>query len=143
MATRSSDQISAPATDLIMSPKEQQEAEILICEEKINDRTNMKMALRLLNYGHVSDAQSLGMGLRKIESRKFSHIIFQARKSDISSAEFLETALVKCPGTIFLAASFEPTVDNIFSLLLGGARGYLVCPFTIEALDTAIVQASL
>jgi DNA-binding NtrC family response regulator len=126
-----------------MSLKERQAVEILVCEDKIGERNNIKMALRMLNYGLVTDAPSLSQGLKKIEGRNFSHIIFQARKSDITAADFLQSALASCPNTIFLAASFEPTVDNIFSLLIGGARGYLVCPFTTEALDTAILQASL
>lgn len=142
MSIKSQDSSSSTDADLFMSSKDRGVLEILICEEKINDRINMKTALRILNYGHVSDAQSLGQGLRKIESRNFTHIIFQARRSDISSAEFLQSALAKCPMTVFLAASFEPTIDNIFSLLIGGARGYLVCPFTMETLDTAIVQAT-
>lgn len=79
---------------LIMSPKTRQGVEILICEERINDRNNMKMALRSLNYGRISDAPSLGQGIKKIETRNFSHIIFQARKSDIAASEFLQSALL-------------------------------------------------
>jgi DNA-binding NtrC family response regulator len=132
-----------PEFFLQMPLKERQAAEILVCEEKINERNSLKMALRGLNYGQISDAPTLGQGLKKLDNRNFSHIVFQARKSDMAAGDFLQCALAKCPNAVFLATSFEPTVDNIFSLLIGGAKGYLVCPFTMNSRDNAIVQATV
>jgi DNA-binding NtrC family response regulator len=126
-----------------MSPRDRLKADILICEDRVNERTSLKMALRNLGYGQVSDSPSLSQALKKLDQKNYTHIIFQARKSDITAADFLASALNKCPDATFLATSFEPTVDNVFSLLIGGARGYLVCPFTATALDNAVVQATL
>jgi len=127
---------------LQMSPKERKAIEILVCEDKVNERNCMKMALRGLGYGQVTDASSLSQGLKRLDGRVFTHIIFQARKSDITAAEFLSSALAKTADTIFLASSLEPTIDNVFSLLIAGARGYLVCPYNIASLDQAFIQAT-
>jgi hypothetical protein len=136
---------SDPNTEffLQMSSKERQSAEILICEERMNERNSLKMALRGLHYGHIGDVPTLSQGLKRLENRNYTHIIFQARKSDITAGDFLQCAITKCPNAVFLAASFEPTVDNVFSLLIGGAKGYLVCPFTAISLDNAVVQATV
>jgi response regulator RpfG family c-di-GMP phosphodiesterase len=127
---------------LQMSTKERKSIEILVCEDNVNYRNNLKMALRSLGFVQISDASSLNQGLKKLEMRRFSHVIFQARKSDIVAGEFLERALTSHPETTLLALSFEPTVDNVFSLLIGGARGYLVCPYDLLSLDHAVIQAT-
>ena len=128
---------------LQMSYKARRGTDILICEEKIEDRNNLKVALQELSYGRIGSALTLGQGLKRLENKNYTHVIFQARKSDITAADFLQSARAKCLNTIFIASSFEPTADNVFSLLIGGARGYLVYPFTTQSLDNVMVQATV
>src|SRR5690606_26371822 len=46
------------------------------------------------------------------------------------------------PETVTVASSNEPRTDDVFRLLQLGARGFLVFPFTSEALDESMVFAT-
>lgn len=43
---------------------------------------------------------------------------------------------------IAIPASANPNVDDVFDLLVSGARGYLVKPVTIDAVEDAILMAT-
>jgi DNA-binding NarL/FixJ family response regulator len=56
--------------------------------------------------------------------------------------DFLKKVLAESPKTILIPSSSDPNVDEVFDLLLQGARGYLVKPFTVDSLDESIVNAT-
>jgi len=95
-----------------------------------------------LGYGTVSDAADHVQALKKIEERRFSHIIFEAKRTSMPSNDFL-TKVIELDSTVFsIATSWEPNVDDVFGLLIIGARGFIVKPFTEESVDESIIMAS-
>lgn len=127
---------------LSLSPGERSKASVLIVESDPADRNSFRQALKSLGYGQVSDAPNHHSALEKLEQRQFTHIIFEARKTNMPVDEFLRKALEGDPKKICIPSSFEPNVDDVFDLLIIGAKGYLVKPFTIDTVDSALVNAT-
>ncbi|MCB0336600.1 MAG: hypothetical protein KDD62_09845 [Bdellovibrionales bacterium] len=127
---------------LTMSPGERNKAAVLIIEPDANDRNNLRTSLKNLGFGTISDAPNHFAGLEKMEERSFSHVIFAAKETNMPVVEFVVKALEGRPDTIVIPSSSEPDVDDVFEMLIKGARGFLVKPFTIDTVDNAIVMAS-
>ena len=117
-------------------------AQILIVEPESGVRLTMRTALGSLGFGTIVEASDHQNALLKLEQRPFTHLIFDAKKSNFKAREFLRKVFDFTPQIIAIASSSEPTVDDVFDLLIQGARGYLVKPFTEEGLDDSIVNAT-
>ncbi len=127
---------------VVMTPQERTNATILVVESDANDRNNMKVALKSLGYGNVTDAPNHAIALEKMQERRVTHLIFEAKKTNMPSKEFLEKALHLDPTMVSLPTSFEPNVDDVFDLLVIGARGYISKPFTTDTLEAGLIQAT-
>jgi DNA-binding NarL/FixJ family response regulator len=130
------------STSNVMSPSERQKSSILVVEIDGGERNNLRTALKALGYGGLSDAPTHAAALEKLAERKFTHIIFDAKKTNMPPKEFLEKALNFDPSMICIPSSFEPNVDDVFDLLVCGAKGYLCKPFTIDTVEDAVVSAT-
>lgn len=127
---------------LSLSTEERNKAEILIVESDSNDRNNMRSAVKSLGYGGVSDAPNHAAALERIQQRRFSHVVFDARKTNMPPREFLQKVLTLDAATICIPSSYQPNVDDVFDLLMIGARGYLVKPFNADTVEQAILMAT-
>ena len=127
---------------ITMTTVERARACILIVESDSNDRNNMRIALKSLGYGGLSDAPNHAQALERLEQRKYSHIIFEAKKTNMPPKEFLFKVFEGDDKVIAIPSSYEPNVDDVFDLLIMGAKGYLVKPFTSDTVDQAIVMAT-
>ena len=125
-----------------MSPQERSRASILIVESEAADRNNLRTCLKTLGFGGLSDAPNTSAALEKMNERKFTHLIFEAKKSTMPAIEFLKKVLEGSEDIVAIPSSYEPNVDDVFDLLILGAKGYLCKPFTIDTVDQAIVAAS-
>lgn len=115
---------------------------ILVVDSDIGTRNTLRQTLSSLGYQSISEAPNHALALQKLAERPVTHIIFEAKRTNMPPNEFL-TAVLSCDEKIIaLPSSSEPTVDDIFSLLIAGARGYLVKPFTPESLDDSIIMAT-
>jgi len=56
--------------------------------------------------------------------------------------EFLQKVLEVDNKIVAIPSSFEPNVDDVFDLLVMGAKGYICKPFTSDTLDAALIMAS-
>jgi DNA-binding NarL/FixJ family response regulator len=130
--------LAAPA----LTDAERKQANILLVEPQQSMRQGLRLALTALGFGAVTDAVDHQAALQKLDQRGVTHVIFDARKTSMPVKEFLSKALNLDPNLICIASSFEPTVDDVFDLLIGGAKGYVVKPFNSDSLDEAIIQAS-
>ncbi len=130
------------AAALTMSTTERKDAHVLIVDGEANTRQTMKQVLTYLGFGAVSDAADHASALQKMQERGVTHVLFDARKTNLSPKEFLLKGLEFDPDLIAIPTSYEPTVDDVFDLLVVGARGYVVKPFNQESLDDAIVMAT-
>lgn len=127
---------------LSLSPAERSKATVLIVESEPSDRNNMRNALKTLGYGGFSDVPNHAAAFEKIDDRRFTHVIFEAKKTNMPASAFLAKMLEAFPGIIAIPSSYEPSVDDVFDLLIMGAKGYLVKPFTVDTLENAIVNAT-
>lgn len=126
----------------VLTTTERRKITILIVDSEPNIRQTMRQSLSSLGYGGVSDAPDHAMALTKIEERPITHIIFEARNSNMPAKEFIRKVFELDSSVIALASSYEPTVDDVFDLLINGARGYIVKPFNTEGLDSSLVMAT-
>lgn len=129
---------NAPA----MSSVDKDRAHILVVESDATTRNTFKQTLATLGYPSVFDAPNHAMALQKLAERPITHVIFEAKKSTMPAAEFL-TAVLACDDKIIaLPSSSEPSVDDVFNLLVIGARGFIVKPFAGDTLDSSIAMAT-
>lgn len=127
---------------LSLTPDERNKSEILVVESDSNDRNNMRSAIKSLGYGGVSDAPTHAAALERIQQRRFSHVVFDARKTNMPPKEFLQKVLTLDAATICIPSSYQPNVDDVFDLLMIGARGYLVKPFNADTVEQALIMAT-
>lgn len=128
--------------ELQMGPAERSKSSVLIVEPDAIDRNNLRTALKNLGFGGISDVTTHVNALDKVQQRQFTHIIFDARPTNMPVKEFVQKIMEGTPNVIMIPASFEPDVDDVFDLLIAGAKGYLVKPFTIQTVDDSIVHAT-
>lgn len=129
-------------TNVVMTTVERSKASVLIVESEPNDRNNMRTTIKNLGYGGVSDVPNHLQALEKVQGRRFTHIIFDAKKTNMPTNEFLKKVLEIDSQTIAIPSSYQPNVDDVFDLLIMGARGYLCKPFTSDTLELAIAMAT-
>jgi DNA-binding NarL/FixJ family response regulator len=127
---------------LVLTSTERSKLAILVVDPEVNIRQALRQSLIGLAYGTVSDAGDYAQALQKIEDRHFTHLIFDARTSKLPPKEFLKRAFDLDFNMVAIATSYEPTVDDVFDLLVSGARGYIVKPFTTESLDETLIVAT-
>lgn len=115
---------------------------VLIVECDEETRNSMRSSLRNLGFGDVVSVFDHYAAIKKFDDHKFSHVLFDARNSEMPSKEFVVKALWVNPELVAVPTSYDPTVDNVFDLMKAGSAGYLVKPFTESSLEEAIVLAT-
>jgi DNA-binding NarL/FixJ family response regulator len=129
-------------TTFQFTERERRSCFVLVVEHDEAMRTTMRQALLGLGYGAVSDSSSHLSALDKLKERPFTHIIFDARESNMTPAHFLGRALEMDSRLVTLASSLNPTADDVFGLLAEGARGYIVKPPSGNSLEESVVMAT-
>ncbi|MDC0357993.1 response regulator [Oligoflexia bacterium] len=127
---------------ITLTPAERAKAVVMIVEPNAADRNNLRTAIKTLGFGALTDVPNHAAALDKIQERKITHIIFDARKTNMPPKEFLAKVLEYDPTTVLIPSSCEPNVDDVFDMLIMGAKGYLVKPFNVEAVDLAVISAT-
>jgi len=125
-----------------ISQAERNKAQVLIVEADAGERNNLRTAIKTLGYAGVSDVPNHAAALEKLQQRRFSHVIFDAKKTNMPPKDFLAKVLEMDKEVVAIPSSFEPNVDDVFDLLIGGARGYLCKPFTADTVESSIVMAT-
>jgi len=125
-----------------MSDAERRKAAILLVEPDPALRQSLRQHLVSLGYGSLADASDHLQALKKLGERRFTHIIFEAKKTTMPAKDFMLKAFEMDDNMIAIPSSWDPNVDDVFGLLIIGARGYLVKPTSQDNLDESIVMAS-
>lgn len=125
-----------------MSEVERLTSSILVVEPDPTDRNLMRTMLKGLGFTTISESPNHLASLDKFEGRKFTHIIFDAKKGNYPVRDWFSQIMEFAPSIIAIPSSANPSVDDVFELLLLGARGYLVKPFTRDTLDLSVVMAT-
>lgn len=126
----------------ILSNAERACISILLVEPDPHERNLLRSTLRGLGFSVVSDSPNHIASLEKFEGRKFSHVIFDAKKGNYPIKEWFAQILEIAPSIIGIPTSANPNVDDVFELLLLGAKGYLVKPFTRDSVDLSVIMAT-
>lgn len=125
-----------------LTPAERAKSGVMVVEPDRNDRQNFRAAIKTLGFGDFTDVPNHGVGLDKLQERNITHIIFDAKATNMPPKEFLAKCLEMDDSLVLIPSSFEPNVDDVFDMLIMGARGFLVKPFTVDTVDKAIISAS-
>lgn len=100
-----------------------------------------RQALNYIGYGTVSTVNNHGQGIERMKTRNFELIVFDAQPSNVTPLDFVRQCKVLVSDATLLALSYNPSVEDVFALLREGARGFVVVPFTVDALEAAIERA--
>lgn len=104
--------------------------------------SQLRQALKALGFSQISSAPSHVNAHERAKTRHFSHIIFDAKSSDMPAIDFVDQLMEIEEEAIMIAISEEPRIDDVFSLLRAGARGFLIPPFTTDMLEEVLVEAT-
>lgn len=129
-------------TGMIMSPAERTRSAVLIVEPDSLERNNLRTALKSLGYGTVADSPSHLLALEKFNDRKFTHVVFDAKKTNYPLRDWLIKVLEFDSDIIAIPSSANPNVDDVFDLLVVGAKGYLCKPITMESVEQSMIMAT-
>lgn len=125
-----------------MTASERKGVSLLIVDPETASRQVFRQALISSGFSNIFESPDHAQALMRIERQPITHIIFDARKTNMTAKEFLLRTIEYSSRIVTIPASSEPTIDDVFDLLVVGARGYIVKPFTQESLDDAIIMAT-
>lgn len=128
--------------EMQLTSRERGAASVLIIEPDSLERNNLKTALKNLGFGSFSDVPNHAAAFDKLTQRKFTHVVFDAKSTNMPVKAFLAKLLEEEKGVVAIPCSYEPKVDDVFEMIIMGARGFLVKPFTTDSVDQAIVNAT-
>jgi len=126
----------------MLSQVERTTSSILLVEPEASDRNLLRSTLRGLGFGTIAEAPTHLAALDKFEGRKFTHIIFDAKRGNYPIQDWFRRILEISPNIVAIPTSANPSVDDVFELLLAGARGYLVKPFARQDVDESVALAT-
>ena len=114
---------------------------MVVCSQGATS-SQVRQALKSLGFVQMSTASTHLAAIEKIKLRNFTHIVFEAKATDMPSLDFVKQILAMDAKTVLIAISDQPRIDDVFGLLRFGARGFLVPPFTTEMLENILTQAT-
>ena len=126
----------------IFTDTERALASVLVVEPEPTERNLLRVTLKGLGFTTIAESPNHLASLEKFDGRKFSHIIFDAKKGNYPIKDWFQQVLEIAPDIVAIPTSAHPNIDDVFELLLQGARGYLVKPFTRDSLDIAVAMAT-
>lgn len=127
---------------MTLSPAERSKASVLVIESDGGERQRIRQALKSLGYGSYTDVPNHAAAIDRLNERQISHVIFEATNTNMPANAFLKQLLEMDNKIIAIPSSYDPNIDDVFDLMVMGARGYLVKPITVDNVDNALVMAS-
>ncbi|RME61644.1 MAG: DNA-binding response regulator [Candidatus Dadabacteria bacterium] len=127
---------------LTLTTREREKINLLIVEPDAGTRSSLRTSARNMGIGVITDVPNHVAGIEKLRERPITHVIFDARETNMPPKEFIQKALDFDETLTLIPSSFDPNVDDVFDMLIMGARGYLVKPFTVDTVEEAIVSAT-
>jgi two-component system, chemotaxis family, chemotaxis protein CheY len=105
-------------------------------------RSSMRVQLAKTAYRVVGEAGNLVSALQKLAATPADIVVLDLELSDGNGLDAIPCILELKPNMIIVAASIRNDADSVESALRRRAHGYLIKPFTVGALQSAIVRAS-
>lgn len=101
----------------------------------------LRQSLKTLGFTKLASVPTHVAALDRIKARNIPLILLDAKATDMESAEFVEKVISEDENCLMIAISGEPRVDDVFSVLRAGARGFLAVPFTVDTVEEVIAAA--
>ncbi len=114
---------------------------LVVCAQG-SSSSQVRQAMKSLGFVQMSTAATHMQGIDKVKVRKFTHIIFDAKVTDMPTVDFVKQIIEMDGNTILIAISDQPKIDDVFSLLRAGGRGFIVPPFNTETLESVLERAT-
>ena len=130
------------STDKVFSDQERAKVHLLVVEPDSETREQLLDFARKLSYGKASEADDHATALKMMDERNFTHLLFSCETTNLTVTDFLPQALRIEPEIIALPSGEELDTDEIYELLIHGARGFLMKPFSKESFDEALAVAT-
>lgn len=127
---------------LLLSAREKARSTVLVIEPDQFERESMRNTLRNLGFAGFTDVPNHLAAFDKMQERQITHVVFDARPTNMPVDDFVVKALEFDPELVLIPTSAQPNVDDVFQLLILGARGYLCKPFTADSVELALGNAS-
>lgn len=115
---------------------------VLVVCQKGATSSQIRQAMKALGFVQISTAPSHVAAIQRVKTRPFTHVLFDARASDMPAIDFVTQMLELETNAILIAVSEQPRIDDVFSLLRVGGRGFLVPPFTTDQLEEVLLSAT-
>lgn len=117
-------------------------AQIMVVSPQGSTSGQIRQALKSIGYANVTSAPSHVQALNKSRVRNFTHVLFEAKATDMPTFEFVSQMMELDENCAMIALSEQPRIDDVFGLLRQGAKGFIVPPFTVETLENVLHQST-
>lgn len=101
----------------------------------------IKGVMSALGFSRISNVNTHVAALQRLRQRTYPLVVFDAEPSDMPTVEFAAQAFDLDSDVILLPISKNPRVDDVFSMLRVGARGFVVEPYTMGSVEIALSRA--
>lgn len=115
---------------------------VLVVVNNSNTSRQIRQAMKSLGFSQISSVATHIAAFDRGQGRHFTHVIFDAKGTDMPGMAFVDRFIKYEPEVVMIAVSDQPRIDDVFGLLRCGARGFIVPPFTVEVLESVLLQAT-
>lgn len=98
----------------------------------------LRGTLQELGITNITAEYAHAKGLSRALEKKFTHIFFDSEKTDMLPGDFIRSVKESKSNVGLIALASQLNVNDVFELLRGGARSFLLFPFTFEAVENSI-----
>lgn len=106
-------------------------------------RTSVRSVLRAMGATNVQAMGSYAEALESVRVRTYSYIFFENSKDRKNTPAAFAKEVRKLSPTSILVAMFEPAyLEDLFTCLQAGVRGFVVIPCTPDALEATLLKAT-
>ncbi|MEE9442883.1 MAG: HD domain-containing phosphohydrolase [candidate division Zixibacteria bacterium] len=113
---------------------------IIVIDDETYICNIVKEALSSNEAYRVKSFSDPGKALTYLEKNHVDLVLTDLVMGEFSGVDILETAFREHPDCILILMTAHPTVNNAISVLKKGAYDYLVKPFKLETLKSAVVR---
>ncbi|MFN8389863.1 MAG: response regulator [Bdellovibrionota bacterium] len=121
---------------------DRQKFAVLVVVQKTITSNQLRQSLKSIGFTQISVVPTHVAALERVKGRNFTHIMFDAKATDMPAIEFVKQMAEIEKDVTMIAVSEEPRIDDVFGLLRAGARAFLVPPLTVDMIEQMIVHAS-
>jgi response regulator of citrate/malate metabolism len=114
---------------------------VLVSCAKTSVNHHIRSSLQELGFSAVTGVFSHKEAIGKIATTEFRSVFFDIYKTDMAPVDFISKSKEANPSCNLIVVAEEIEVNDVFDLLRVGATGFIVPPFTFDAVEKSISYA--